>query len=300
MGRSSLLCSLLAACTFSPQLATDPPAGIDAAIPIDTVVTIDAVDGSSQVDTDGDRVDDSIDNCLVTPNLDQHDEDTDLLGDVCDPCPQLPSGIADGDGDGIGDACDPNPSTTGDQLIRFEAFAAPPVGALPSGWVSTTGAATDWTVINDDLVIDVAATTNARFLVFDTMQTHTRIDVGFELSANATFSPALTVLVDEDAAGQNAMACSTRVGGGPGPGLLLERFASGSFTAVTQANETPVVPGSYRNVATIDATGHACDLVTASGSHPLTTAARPTRTHVGIRVRDLTARIHYVAVYTSP
>jgi hypothetical protein len=71
-------------------------------------------------DTDGDGVNDSVDNCPNAANPDQADLDDDGLGDACDPdkdgdrhpngsdnCPSdaNPS-QADNDGDGIGTACD--------------------------------------------------------------------------------------------------------------------------------------------------------------------------------------------------
>jgi len=43
--------------------------------------------GIRQVDSDGDGVPDSIDNCPGDPNPDQADRDHDLKGDACDPCP---------------------------------------------------------------------------------------------------------------------------------------------------------------------------------------------------------------------
>ena len=71
-------------------------------------------------DTDGDGVDDDVDNCPTVPNPDQTDTDLDGLGNACDPdddddgvndasdnCPFTANpSQADGDLDGLGDACD--------------------------------------------------------------------------------------------------------------------------------------------------------------------------------------------------
>ncbi len=59
------------------------------------------------VDTDGDGITDSADNCSVVSNADQVDSDADTVGDSCDNCP-LVSNVdqADVDMDTIGDACD--------------------------------------------------------------------------------------------------------------------------------------------------------------------------------------------------
>jgi len=59
------------------------------------------------VDTDGDGVGDSRDNCPATFNPDQFDLDGDSRGDACDNCPgSFNPGQEDGDGDGTGDACE--------------------------------------------------------------------------------------------------------------------------------------------------------------------------------------------------
>lgn len=76
---------------------------------------------SSSVDSDGDGVPDSSDNCPDLLNPDQADFDGDGLGDVCDPdidndgvsnevdaFPMDPTEWADSDGDGIGDNADVN------------------------------------------------------------------------------------------------------------------------------------------------------------------------------------------------
>lgn len=57
-------------------------------------------------DSDGDGVNNDIDNCPVTPNSDQFDIDDDGVGDACDNCPDVfnPDQL-DSDEDGIGDAC---------------------------------------------------------------------------------------------------------------------------------------------------------------------------------------------------
>lgn len=60
-----------------------------------------------QVDTDGDGIPDSADNCVSDANTDQADGDGDGVGNVCDNCESVANADqADGDGDGLGNACD--------------------------------------------------------------------------------------------------------------------------------------------------------------------------------------------------
>ena len=73
-----------------------------------------------QPDTDGDGVDDPLDNCVNTPNPGQEDRDGDGVGDVCDNAPDDPNPgqeDADSDGDGIGDLCDPDNDADGDGFV---------------------------------------------------------------------------------------------------------------------------------------------------------------------------------------
>ena len=59
------------------------------------------------LDTDGDDVPDTADNCPTTINTDQVDADGDGIGDACDNCPaDANPDQLDADNDGVGDACE--------------------------------------------------------------------------------------------------------------------------------------------------------------------------------------------------
>ena len=62
------------------------------------------------VDTDGDGIPDSKDNCPKVANPDQKDSDGDGVGDACDNCPLTYNpDQKDSNGNGIGDVCEPPP-----------------------------------------------------------------------------------------------------------------------------------------------------------------------------------------------
>ncbi len=104
--------------TCEPTL---PPIVVDAAI--------DAPPLDPLADEDGDGVLNGVDNCVTVENAEQGDEDGDLVGDRCDPCP-IVAGGDDTDADGVGDACDPRPESPGDRIVVFEGF----VTGLVSTW----------------------------------------------------------------------------------------------------------------------------------------------------------------------
>ncbi|HUS33598.1 MAG TPA: thrombospondin type 3 repeat-containing protein [Kofleriaceae bacterium] len=100
--------------------------GHDAAIldaTIDAMVDARMIDGPPG-DVDADGVADNVDNCPGKANADQHSEDGDALGDVCDPCPHLSGNAADGDSDGVGDACDPQPGVAKQRIAFFDPFTS--------------------------------------------------------------------------------------------------------------------------------------------------------------------------------
>ena len=94
-------------------------------------------------DRDGDGVMDLADNCPDDFNPDQGDEDTDTVGDPCDPCP-VDSDNRDTDSDGVGDMCDPRPSMPGEQFALFEGFH----NGMPSGWMVNGS----WTASGDSVM----------------------------------------------------------------------------------------------------------------------------------------------------
>lgn len=120
----ALLALVIPACSFEPGL---PPGSS----------SIDArVDGSPNLDSDGDSILDAIDNCPDLANLDQRDWDGDMVGDSCDGCPHLAASTPDSDGDKIGDACDPRPQVAGDRREIWVAFYQ---ASDITGWPNTAG-----------------------------------------------------------------------------------------------------------------------------------------------------------------
>jgi hypothetical protein len=75
----------------------------------------DNCDGITDCDDDNDGVENSTDNCPLTPNPDQSDQEADGIGDACDNCPgDVNPRQSDCDGDDTGDACDTGDDADGD------------------------------------------------------------------------------------------------------------------------------------------------------------------------------------------
>lgn len=100
---------------------------VPALVACNQVFNLDQTEPLEELDSDGDRVVDSLDNCPDTFNELQSDTDGDTIGNACDNCPLI-SNIAQravGDRDAIGDACDPHPAEDGDCLIVIDTFEDP-------------------------------------------------------------------------------------------------------------------------------------------------------------------------------
>ena len=87
----------------------------------------DAIDAPPNGDPDGDGIPNAIDLCPSTKSTDNRDHDGDMKGDVCDPCPHLPSDLQgspdiDTDLDGVGNGCDPRVEMAGEKKLLFNGF----------------------------------------------------------------------------------------------------------------------------------------------------------------------------------
>jgi hypothetical protein len=128
----ALVCGA-AGCSFSGSgdpSTTDGPAGDDT---VDARVDAgdsdpDARPDAPGLDTDGDGIADTADNCPNLENADQANEDSDDRGNRCDACPHIAGALVigsdgDADADGIGDQCDPRVGA--DTRVVFLAFDDP-------------------------------------------------------------------------------------------------------------------------------------------------------------------------------
>ncbi len=96
---------------------------------------------ATAIDSDGDGIEERVDNCPFTPNTSQQDQDRDGVGDVCDNC-NLAGNAGynacqeDGDNDGIGDRCEITGVPVASRLPSRMSLAIPQPNPVRDGFSS--------------------------------------------------------------------------------------------------------------------------------------------------------------------
>ena len=305
---------LVTACRFQPLAARGdatpnphrdaPSAGSDAAVHDAPLLDAAGSDAPGDMDSDGDGVPDSSDDCPTVYDPMQHDEDGDLVGDLCDPCPQVANApTTDSDADGIPDACDPHPDTPGDKLVDFEPFTG--TGNIPMGWtLRGAGSAADWVLGNDALTVTAG---NTHILIYNAQSDHHAIDIGLDIVSTETGGgndQFVTALTDTSADIQQFFGCGLRVDNhSPAPDREMFAYDNGSnpqFNALdTDLTEPPTASGSYRMVFVMDGSAETCTIPSSSAQHAQSnTFDSQGNTYVGLRANNLKIRFRYAAIYT--
>lgn len=202
----------------------------------DAFVPIDTLDGPPG-DVDNDGVNDSADNCPAKSNVDQHDEDGDAIGDVCDPCPHLNGNAADGDGDGVGDACDPQPTISKQRIKFFDPFTS----SLPE-WVNPSS---NVTRVADALRFN--ATTSAQGIDVMVANGESRIELGGTVSAVVAATPhQLSMAFGITGAVYHYVEFYDS--GGTTGDIAISKANNGTYTGIATRNYTGILPTGAWNM----------------------------------------------------
>jgi hypothetical protein len=271
-------------------------------------MTADAmIDGNPSVDSDGDGKNDSIDNCRAIPNPDQANEDGDVFGDACDPCPpyatftqggtQVDANV-DSDGDGIGNGCDPNPMTLGDRLRVFEAFAS---NATPTG-TTTAGM---WTFSNGQAhVVAISGQIATLYFVSPMLKVDTaRRDtittrMTLTMSSTGTTSTGAGILDPMDA-NLHGVGCFNGFTGSTRELLLLDTFATGPAAALIEVPGPIPMMGDLKLVRDANGARTVCSILNfttpaANGNVP------PNNNQVGLRAISMNSDFDWFMWIDSP
>jgi hypothetical protein len=248
-----LLSAIGTACRFDPHQVGNDANRIDAVLGPDALL-----------DSDGDGIPDSIDNCPSIPNPDQHDKDGDGRGDVCDPCPHIANpNEVDTDGDGIGDECDPRPDTPGDTRVAFDGFYS---GSDIATWTAMP-AAPPWQVASQQAQQStVDAMSHALAFPNPIMKTYAAVqfEVG-QLGANGSIG------VCSGTAGPAQYYCC----------VLLSNNSNAFFYATSPAANTPVSwvgsfgPGDSVTMVQNLATSNHCEAMIGGNQQAVETPLGP-------------------------
>ena len=294
-GFASISALVLAGCSFS--LSTEPGGTVDAAPKIDAFVP----DGPPD-DLDADGVKNVTDNCPSVSNPMQFDEDGDLKGDECDPCPQLGmnSDHADPDGDKIGNACDPRPGTAGDALAYWNGFHTASA-TLPDGLVMIHGTADRWSVANGFLVF-TRANDDWGMPAADVAKTTHTVDTFFEITAEfAGTASAAGVAVDIAANDTDCYDCQARLDNDRREMWRRVPAAPDGWSPLGGTTVTTPMD-SYRVILQRTAGDTSCTTTRLGQGTIALSNSDDTRgnTRAGLFARNVDVRFKYLAIYTSP
>jgi hypothetical protein len=266
------------------------PAGDDGGLVIDAPVILpDAPDNPADDDDDDDGVLDVADNCPVTANTNQWNEDGDTLGDACDPCPQYMAATADTDSDGIGDLCDPRPASAGDVMVLFEGFNTP--GGVPAGW-TTSGGGT-WAVADGKVTYTPSGNTPA-FALYPLPSAGDHTVGSIATTAGVTnVTQVVALVMDATPNLSDFFMCSVSVY------ETMFRLAhwSGSWAELSSTAANPTPPDTYPIVARAQTTQQRCGIAAQQMGGGVQT---PNGTRVGLRSYNVTVSFRYFVVYRSP
>ena len=279
------VCASAAGGTFACVV---PGAGVDAA-------TIDAPLDAKPLDSDGDGIPDSSDNCPTIPNPDQADEDGDGLGDVCDPCP-ISKNNTDTDHDGVGDSCDPHPLVAMDHFILFEGFNE----GIPTGWIID---GSGWTAGNGD--VTGAAGDGDIYTLADAIALtgHETVSTGVAVDALTAPDNIRSVAIVDDFQDPDGIACETLTQSASGGSATLSGVIDTGTGAFLDTTSLGMAVGDNDLLALRrDSTMFGCKAVrtTATGQTSATTSASSqlddTPSEFALRVHGTTATFQWVMI----
>ncbi len=233
--RSAVLLALVAGCGFDvrPGQAAVDGGTLDGSQTGDGMID-SSIDGMTDstipfVDSDGDSIADSQDNCVNVPNTNQRNHDGDPFGDACDRCPHLASQTdPDQDNDGVGDDCDPRPSTPGDTQVLWAGFyeASEIAGwggqgafSVANGYLVQTATNTSGWAPGDNVDVPFVMT---EVVIDDLLETNGSLGIAVTTPTNAQFECTVAKT------GSNVFVRSRQQGGDSDSATWPGQFASGA------------------------------------------------------------------------
>lgn len=228
-----------------------------------------------------------------------YDEDGDLLGDACDPCPiAAPPPRADADGDAVDSPCDPDPATAGDTIAVFEGFNE----GVPAGWFRSDAAATSWEMRGGEVLGTTLDPSTLGTLTAPLPGVTTRFAVLAQYRVDATSDAATqnfagVTAIDRRPAGVAAVTCGGARAGGI-ESLLLDTDTGASSTPLAGLFD----PASlYRVAERVEGAQAACALQADAAMDAVqANAGGEAPSEAGFAIRGASVRFQYLLVVQRP